>query len=97
LAEADQRLDRYSTVALDRAVDGGGLYRAQQTWELYRDIHCAASAAEFEGGTIQPVQLLACRLVLNEARLLDIWDAYLHGKATDLPDPRVKADRLGKG
>lgn len=92
LVSADQTVNLYATEALTLAADPEGFFRATDAWEEYRDLHCAAAAEQWAGGSIRPVQYLGCRLGLSEARLLEIWDAYLERSGTSFADPRGDRD-----
>lgn len=56
------------------------LLASQRAWLVYRRRECAAERAQFEGGTIAPVEELACRVELTEKRTKLLRDIYLSNK-----------------
>jgi uncharacterized protein YecT (DUF1311 family) len=57
---------------------GGGfgyaaaLLASQRAWLKYRDTHCVISAAEFAGGSLQPMVAAQCRTRLTDLRTSDL-------------------------
>lgn len=47
---------------------GQALLAAQRAWLAYRDAHCSAEAALFEGGSMQPMIYSFCLAELTRAR-----------------------------
>ena len=71
LSAANVRADSAMAVALQGAVDRGNasaLDSAQALWVQFRDAQCHAEGSAYEGGTLQPVEALACRLNLTRSR-----------------------------
>jgi len=72
--EANRQADSQLAEALTKARQRAGadlqapLDEAQASWAQYRDVQCAAEGAQYEGGTIQPVVVLSCRLNLSRSR-----------------------------
>jgi len=67
---ADAELNRLWGIAKPRADAGGygrALLDAQRAWIAYRDAACAAEAAPYAGGSIQPLIVNSCfeRLTLR--------------------------------
>jgi uncharacterized protein YecT (DUF1311 family) len=50
--------------------------KAQVAWERYRDAQCAASIAEYEGGSIVGLQAITCRWKAAHDRLSDLRSLY---------------------
>ena len=84
LAEADLRLARYVTAALEYARYPGEVTVAHAAWKRTRDLRCAETRP---GGTVDEVWVLACRLGMSRARLRAVWEDYLREAPTDLPAP----------
>lgn len=51
---------------------GPALLDAQRKWIAYRDAACKAEAAQYEGGSIQPLIRLTCLTRLTERRSTDL-------------------------
>lgn len=68
---ADAALNAEYKLAVD-AAKGMGVYdqlrAAQRAWLPFRDAACAAEAAPFQGGTLQPLILYSCLATLTEER-----------------------------
>ncbi|MFC1531133.1 lysozyme inhibitor LprI family protein [Gemmatimonadota bacterium] len=85
--QLNQQAESQLAEALRRARERAGvrsqaaLIEAQARWEQYRDAQCEAEGAQYEGGSIQPVVILGCRLVLTEQRA-EYLDGLFH-----LPQP----------
>lgn len=62
----------------DAADYGEALRAAQRLWIPYRDAACHAEAAQYEGGSIQPLIALSClsRLTQDRTRDLRLFEAY---------------------
>ncbi|MEM1286083.1 MAG: lysozyme inhibitor LprI family protein [Pseudomonadota bacterium] len=50
---------------------------AQRLWIPFRDAHCDAEAAFYEGGSIQPLIRLSCLAVVTEQRTAQLRDLIL--------------------
>lgn len=73
--EADivrQRLAATLKATLDETPVRAQTEQAQAKWVEYRDAHCAAVAAIYEGGSMQPMQRDACLVRLSEQRILEL-------------------------
>jgi uncharacterized protein YecT (DUF1311 family) len=46
--------------------------KAQEAWQTYRGLNCAAEADQYEGGTIKPAIQLGCEAKLAEDRIGEI-------------------------
>src|ERR1700688_3869917 len=57
---AGQRLAAMLKSTLDKTPVRAQTEQAQAKWVEYRDAHCAAIAAIYEGGSMQPMQRDAC-------------------------------------
>ena len=65
---ADTLLRTALQQARSRAMYPLTLDSAQTAWDSYRSVQCRAEASQFEGGSLQPVVYLSCRLTLTQAR-----------------------------
>ncbi len=83
---AEKELGRYLEAARRIARPPAALDSAQAAWVSYRDQACRAAAGQYEGGSLQPVVALDCRLRLTRERTFELWRAYLTGEDT-LPAP----------
>jgi uncharacterized protein YecT (DUF1311 family) len=52
------------------------LAKAQRAWEAFRAADCAASVAQYEGGTMAILQASACRWSLAKERVADLRSIY---------------------
>jgi uncharacterized protein YecT (DUF1311 family) len=86
-AEADMR--RYLEAARRSARPPATLDSAQAAWTGYRDLACRGAAGQYDGGSLQPVVALDCRLRLTRERVLELWRAYLAGEE-GLPEPATR-------
>lgn len=87
LRSAEKDLERYLEAARSVARPPASLDSAQAAWAGYRDQACRAAAGQFEGGSLQPVVMLDCRLRLTRERILELWRAYLAEQGV-LPEPK---------
>jgi len=87
LRAAEKDLGRYLEAARRLARPPAALDSAQAAWLSYRDQACRAAAGQYEGGSLQPVVMLDCRLRLTRERTLELWRAYLTEEGA-LPEPR---------
>ena len=65
--------------SVKRKLDGPGLanlLEAQRTWIKYRDANCEGAAAQYEGGSIQPMIRSACLERVTRARVVEIHAVY---------------------
>lgn len=74
LAEArkrpdDSELTYDSTAILD-------LKSAQTAWVKYRDLHCKAAGQQVQGGSIQPIVINKCMILVTRHRIDEIRAAY---------------------
>jgi uncharacterized protein YecT (DUF1311 family) len=86
LRSAESEMGRYLEGARRVARPASALDSAQVAWTAYRDQACRAAAGQYEGGSLQPVVALDCRLRLTRERSLELWRAYL-AEQGDLPQP----------
>jgi uncharacterized protein YecT (DUF1311 family) len=74
VADAQKRSDAdqltFDTTALDN------LKAAQTQWVKYRDLHCSAAGQQLEGGSIQPLVIDKCMIIVTRHRIEDLRDAY---------------------
>lgn len=87
LRVAEQEMQRYLEAARRIARPPSALEGAQAAWAGYRDQACRAAAGQYEGGSLQPVVMLDCRLRLARERTLELWRAYLTADG-GLPEPK---------
>lgn len=52
------------------------LKAAQRQWIRYRDLHCGAVRAQFEGGTISPMMWTACMTETTNHRVAELKHGY---------------------
>lgn len=83
---AESEMERYLESARRVARPASALASAQAAWVAYRDQACRAAAGQYEGGSLQPVVALDCRLRLTRERSVELWRAYL-AEQGDLPQP----------
>ena len=77
---------RYLEAARAVARPASALDAAQDAWTRYRDEACRGAGGQFEGGSLQPLVVLDCRLRLTRERTRELWRAYL-AEQGELPDP----------
>ena len=65
---ADTLLRTALQQARSRAMYPLALDSAQAAWDSYRSVQCRAESSQFEGGSLQLVVYLSCRLTLTQAR-----------------------------
>jgi uncharacterized protein YecT (DUF1311 family) len=54
----------------------GDLKAAQAEWVKYRDLHCRAAGQQLQGGSIQPIVVNKCMILVTRHRIDDIRAAY---------------------
>jgi uncharacterized protein YecT (DUF1311 family) len=69
--EANNAAERL-TAALKKLPARARMEESQTKWAAYRDAHCAAVAALYEGGSMQPMQRAACLVRLTDARIAEL-------------------------
>ena len=52
------------------------LRKAQRAWLGYRDAHCEADRAQWDGGTGGPAAFMSCKLELTRKRTAEIQNTY---------------------
>ncbi|MFZ0883520.1 MAG: lysozyme inhibitor LprI family protein [Candidatus Acidiferrales bacterium] len=55
------------------------LKAAQRQWIRYRDIHCSAVRAQYEGGTISPMMWTTCMTETTDHRIEELKHGYESG------------------
>jgi uncharacterized protein YecT (DUF1311 family) len=74
IADANKRGDQgqlsYDATAI------AGLKAAQTAWSKYRDLHCTAAGQQLQGGSIQPIVVNKCMILVTRHRIDDIRAAY---------------------
>ena len=55
------------------------LKAAQDAWTKYRDLHCRAAGQQFQGGSIQPIVVNKCMILVTLHRIDEIRAAYQIG------------------
>jgi uncharacterized protein YecT (DUF1311 family) len=74
IADANKRGDQgqlqYDATAI------ANLKAAQAAWIKYRDLHCAAAGQQLQGGSIQPIIVNKCMILVTRHRIDDIRAAY---------------------
>jgi uncharacterized protein YecT (DUF1311 family) len=86
LQAAEAEMQRYLEAARRVARPPSALDSSQAAWIGYRDHACRAAAAQYEGGSLQPVAAIDCRLRLARERTLELWRAYLTA-GDGVPEP----------
>jgi uncharacterized protein YecT (DUF1311 family) len=76
--KADKDLNRlYSRVTKKQNAAGlARLQLAQRAWLKYRDAHCAAAAAIYRGGSIQPSIRAGCLSRITRTRIDELQHVY---------------------
>ena len=89
-------MDRYFKLAQARLEPDAealrGLAEAQSLWATYADAECKAVARGFDGGSIQGVMTVGCRIVLTRERSHTIWAnhlQYMDSTPPPVPEPLV--------
>lgn len=80
LGAADAELNRTYRLAMEGAQGGDGagtsvaaaLKAAQRAWITYRDLACAAEAANYGGGSLAPIARAGCLLRLTNERVAEL-------------------------
>lgn len=54
----------------------GKLKAAQRQWIRYRDLHCGAVRAQYEGGTISPLMFMECMTEATNHRIEELKHGY---------------------
>jgi uncharacterized protein YecT (DUF1311 family) len=87
LSDAERDLARYLKESLVQAQKPSLLSQAQDAWQRYRDLACQSAGTQYDGGTMQPVVVLSCRLATTRARIHELWADYLQPDDS-LPEPK---------
>ncbi len=74
IADANKRSD-HSQLSYD-ATAIADLKTAQAAWIKYRDLHCSAAGQQLQGGSIQPIVIHKCMILVTRHRIDDIRAAY---------------------
>ena len=88
LDAAEKEMERYFVAARRVARPASALEGSQAAWLQYEYQACRSAAGQYEGGSLQPVVFLDCRLRLTRERTLELWRAFL-AEQGDLPEPRL--------
>jgi uncharacterized protein YecT (DUF1311 family) len=74
IADANKRGDqgqlKYDATAI------ADLKASQTAWTKYRDLHCTAAGQQLQGGSIQPIVVNKCMILVTRHRIDDIRAAY---------------------
>lgn len=74
IADANKRGDqgqlKYDATAI------ADLKAAQTAWTQYRDLQCTAAGQQLQGGSIQPIVVHKCMILVTRHRIDDIRAAY---------------------
>jgi uncharacterized protein YecT (DUF1311 family) len=94
---ADAELNRaYASLLRKYADTAAQLRTAELAWIRYRNAECRFEAADAEGGTEYPLQLLLCQFDMTNARTRELRNMLNGGAHTGmLPDavPKHRTDR----
>jgi len=74
IADAYKRNDQ-SQLSYD-ATAIANLKTAQAAWVKYRDLHCTAAGQQLQGGSIQPIVVNKCMILVTRHRIDEIRAAY---------------------
>jgi uncharacterized protein YecT (DUF1311 family) len=74
VADAHKRGDE-SQLSYDAAAIGD-LRAAQSAWTRYRDLECRAAGQQLQGGSIQPIVVNKCMILVTRHRIDEIRAAY---------------------
>jgi uncharacterized protein YecT (DUF1311 family) len=74
IADANKRHDQ-SQLSYD-ATAIADLKAAQDAWVKYRDLHCLAAGQQLQGGSIRPIIVNKCMILVTRHRIDDIRAAY---------------------
>jgi uncharacterized protein YecT (DUF1311 family) len=77
IADAHKRKDE-SQLSYD-ATALFDLKAAQTAWGQYRDLHCRAAGQQFQGGSIRPIVVNRCMILVTLHRIDEIRAAYQTG------------------
>jgi uncharacterized protein YecT (DUF1311 family) len=77
---ADQRLATTLKSTLDKTPVRAQTEQGQAKWVEYRDAHCAAVAAIYQGGSMQPMQRYSCVVRLTEQRIEELKSVLPEGQ-----------------
>jgi uncharacterized protein YecT (DUF1311 family) len=69
----DQNQIRYDTTAI------ANLKAAQAAWVKYRDLQCSAAGQQFEGGSVEPIIIHKCMILVTRHRIDEIRITYAIG------------------
>lgn len=75
--EADAELNRVWQELRDRRDEGHSweaILEAQRAWIPFRDAHCEAEAAPYDGGSMQPLIRSTCLTAVTEHRTTQLRD-----------------------
>jgi uncharacterized protein YecT (DUF1311 family) len=78
---ADKELNQVYSQLMKKQ-DAAGQSRlqvAQRAWIKYRDAHCTAAAAIYQGGSIQPSVRSGCLTRITRARIDELHQVYAMG------------------
>jgi uncharacterized protein YecT (DUF1311 family) len=84
IADAHKRKDE-SQLSYDSSALFG-LKAAQDAWTKYRDLHCSAAGQQFQGGSILPIVISRCMILVTLHRNDEIRAAYQIGGRKLDPD-----------
>ena len=80
LAEIRRRLE-------DHESDLAALEDAQRAWTDFVSADCRAVYERWKDGTIRGPMFVGCKLEHTVRRTHDLWERYLRGIVTELPEP----------
>ncbi len=74
IADANKRGDQGQLKYDETAI--ADLKAAQTAWTKYRDLQCTAAGQQLQGGSIQPIVVHKCMILVTRHRIDDIRAAY---------------------
>jgi uncharacterized protein YecT (DUF1311 family) len=86
LQAAERDLQRYHEEARRFAANRALLDSSQMAWERYRDLTCRA--AEPPRRIMESPDVLLCRRDHTRRRIRELYEYYLRGNDTALPEPK---------
>jgi uncharacterized protein YecT (DUF1311 family) len=84
----EQYLKEAARIVADHAEARDSLESAQAAWVKYRDTHCMAVYQLFSPGREAGLRMLGCKTEAIQHRTHELWDTYLRGMVTSLPEPK---------
>lgn len=92
LEEATGELEEYLVASknLTGADEAGSaaLLESQDFWRQFIEVDCRAAYEHARGGSIRSLVMLECKRGHTRSRTLQLWNRYLAGTTSELPEPK---------